>query len=83
MTGKKPIDHTTVAPGPGGYDPLDTLTRDKTKIVKLGGAGKKRSSITNKGAVDNPGPGSYANADFIPKGPKTTIGSKFRTLNND
>jgi len=56
--GKREPPKKDFIPGPGSYNNLDTINRDKSPSYRMGTA--KRSDIIDKKQVElSPGPGNY------------------------
>lgn len=71
MRGKKEERYDTISPGPGGYDPTSTLTKDKVISQKM--SSSKRTEMVSKSVMDLPGPGNYDSPSRLGHGgPKVT-----------
>ena len=68
---------TTLAPGPGAYNPNPNVVSEKTPAVGMGYG--SRGELQNKTKAAVPGPGAYATTNEKKEGPKFGFGTSQRT----
>jgi len=59
-------------PGPGNYDPNESVTKYQSPTYKIDG-GTKRSNLVSSEKLSMPGPGNYDYPSHIGKGPAPSI----------